>query len=84
MKREYSKIFARPVVVQFGRIDRDRIVVDVRDAAKVLLREWREDSAERTAAMKACIAVLKGKKPARVARKAFVDAAEAARVLVEK
>jgi len=59
-------------------------VLDVRDAARVLLREWREDSAERTAAMRACIAALKGKKPARVARKAFVDAAKVARVLVEK
>ena len=34
-----SRRFTRPVVIQPGRIDRDRVVTNVRDAAQLLLRE---------------------------------------------
>ncbi|RIK85489.1 MAG: DUF982 domain-containing protein [Hyphomicrobiales bacterium] len=76
--------FHKPVIVQPGRIDRDRIVLSTRDAALVLLRDWPHDKAQerREEAMKACLAVIKGKKPPSYARKAFVIAAKDARILI--
>ena len=35
--RRRSRRFTRPVVIQPGRIDRDRVVTNVRDAAQLLL-----------------------------------------------
>lgn len=73
--------FNRPVVVELGRIDRKRIVVGTDDAATLLLRSWPlQDCERRQRAMRVCLDVIKGRKPASAARKAFVEAAKAARV----
>jgi hypothetical protein len=78
-RRRYRK-FNRPVVVQPGRIDRDRVVTNVREAA---LRDWPQpESEKRFAAMQACLAVIKGELPPRVARQAFIDAAKDARIFL--
>ncbi|MBS3652445.1 DUF982 domain-containing protein [Pseudaminobacter sp. 19-2017] len=73
-------IFEKPVVIQLGRIDRDRVVVGVRDAATLLLYEWPENSSAREAAMQACLAAIKGEASVTMARDAFVAAAQAARI----
>ncbi|MBX3528983.1 MAG: DUF982 domain-containing protein [Rhizobiaceae bacterium] len=83
MSSKVSGIFHRPVVVQPGRIDRDRVVVSAADAARVLAREWRGDSAKRQRAIAACLDVVSGRKPPRHARSAFIDAARDARILIE-
>ncbi len=81
-RRRYRK-FNRPVVVQPGRIDRDRVVTNVREAAQILLRDWPQpESEKRFAAMQACLAVIKGELPPRVARQAFIDAAKDARIFL--
>ncbi|AZO12080.1 MULTISPECIES: DUF982 domain-containing protein [unclassified Mesorhizobium] len=78
-----SKRFRKPVVVQPGRIDRDRVVASVFDAADVLLHEWpRPHSPMRRRALEACLAVLRDQKPPRIARQAFVTAAKDARILL--
>jgi hypothetical protein len=77
--------FRKPIVIQPGRIDRDRVVVSVADAAKVLLRDWPKPAcARRLAAIKACLAVMRGEKPPRVARQAFISAARDARILISE
>ncbi|TPO10823.1 DUF982 domain-containing protein [Mesorhizobium sp. B1-1-5] len=77
------KRFRKPVVVQPGRIDRDRVVVSVLDAADVLLHDWpKPDLRTRHRAIQACLAVLRNQEPPRVARQAFVAAAEDARILL--
>ncbi|MBZ9996820.1 DUF982 domain-containing protein [Mesorhizobium sp. BH1-1-4] len=76
--------FRKPITIQPGRIDRDRVVVSVSDAAEVLLRDWPKPKSEmRLAAIKACLAVMRGEKPAKVARQAFIVAARDARILLE-
>ncbi len=75
--------FHRPVVVQPGRIDRDRVITTVTGAADILLHQWppaRSDAWVK--ALKACIAVLKSDKPPRYARKAFIEAAQEARIFL--
>ncbi|ESY63977.1 MULTISPECIES: DUF982 domain-containing protein [Mesorhizobium] len=75
--------FRKPIVIQPGRIDRDRVVVSVSDAAEVLLRDWPKPTSERRlAAIRACLAVMRGEKPPRVARQAFIVAAKDARILL--
>jgi len=77
------RLFHRPVVVQTGRLDRERVVASTRDAAAVLLKDWPlAESSKRTRAMEACLSVIRGEKPPSVARRAFVAAAREARVLV--
>jgi ribosomal 50S subunit-associated protein YjgA (DUF615 family) len=77
--------FHKPVRIQIGRIDRDRIVLGTKDAAKILLRAWPSTCNEkRQAAMRACLEVLKGQKPPSVARRAFIVAAQEARVLLDE
>ncbi|PSJ60387.1 DUF982 domain-containing protein [Pseudaminobacter soli (ex Li et al. 2025)] len=79
------KRFHKPVRIQVGRIDRDRIVFDTRDAAELLLHAWPPNCGKRRqAALRACLEVIKGKKPPSVARKAFIAAAQEARVLLDK
>ncbi|PSJ59008.1 DUF982 domain-containing protein [Pseudaminobacter soli (ex Li et al. 2025)] len=79
------KLFHKPVRVQIGRIDRDRIVLGTEDAAKILLRAWPSTcDKKRQEAMRACLEVIKGKKPPSVARKAFIAAAQEARVLLDE
>lgn len=77
-------LFHKPVIVQPRRIDRDRVVVSTRDAAMVLLRDWPDDKARerREKAMRACLAVIRGKKPPSFARNAFIAAAKDARILL--
>ncbi|MBS3649678.1 DUF982 domain-containing protein [Pseudaminobacter sp. 19-2017] len=75
-----SSFFDRPVVVQLGRIDRDRVVVGVREAAQFLLYDWPQDSPARQAAMRACLAAIKGEVSTSAARDAFVAAAREARI----
>lgn len=75
--------FRKPIVIQPGRIDRDRVVVSVSDAAEVLLRDWPKPTSQmRLAAIKACLAVMRGEKPPRTARQAFIVAAKEARILL--
>ena len=69
--------FHRPVVIQPGRIDRDRVVVTIADAATVLLRDWPQQNChKRIAAMHACLQVIRGERPPRIARQAFIAAAK--------
>ena len=75
------KKFHKPVVIQPGRIDRDRVVTTPAEAADILLHVWPNvQSSARTRAMRACLEVLKGAKPPRVARDAFIAAAKDARI----
>lgn len=79
------RLFHRPVTVQTGRLDRERVVASTRDAAAVLLRDWPlPDSPKRTRAMEACLSVIRGENPPSVARKAFVAAAREAKVLIDE
>lgn len=74
------RIFHQPIIVQTGRIDRERVILSTRDAAEVLLRNWPlSQSRKRTRAMEMCLRVIRGEKPPYIARRAFV---EAARVLL--
>nr|WP_292399178.1 DUF982 domain-containing protein [Mesorhizobium sp.] len=51
--------------------------MSVSDAAEVLLRDWPTPASKtRLAAMAACLAVIRGEKPPRVARQAFIVAAK--------
>ena len=76
-----TKLFRKAVRIQIGRVDRDRIVVGTKDAAKILLRDWpATDNPKRVLAMKACLEVINGRKPPYVARAAFVAAAKDAGV----
>lgn len=76
-----NRTFKRPVRIQIGRVDRDRIVVGTHDAAKVLLRDWPAmESQKRITAMQACLEVINGGKPPSIARAAFVAAAKDAGV----
>ncbi|MER8524191.1 DUF982 domain-containing protein [Mesorhizobium sp. M0598] len=78
-----TRRFRKPVVVQPGRIDRDRVVASVSDAAEVLLRDWpTPEGKSRLAAIEACLAVIRGEKPPRIARQAFIAAAKEARILL--
>ncbi|TGQ77188.1 DUF982 domain-containing protein [Mesorhizobium sp. M8A.F.Ca.ET.208.01.1.1] len=44
-----------------GRIDRDRVVITVADSAQLLLRDWPAPASEvRLAALRGCLAVLRG------------------------
>ncbi|QPC95617.1 DUF982 domain-containing protein (plasmid) [Mesorhizobium sp. INR15] len=58
-----SSRFVRPVVVQVGRHDRERIVFDVNDAAMILLRSFPHQTEKRKLAMDACLQVLRGELP---------------------
>jgi hypothetical protein len=71
-----SRRFHKPVIIQPGRIDRDRVVTTVREAAQILLRDWPQDSDKRTRAMKASLDVINGQKPPSRARTAFIVAAK--------
>jgi hypothetical protein len=72
-----SKPFHKPVRIQLGRVDRDRIIVSAADAASVLLRDWpTQESVRRIKAMKACLDVMKNGAPPSVARNAFIAAAK--------
>lgn len=75
-----SRRFHKPVIIQPGRIDRDRVVSTVREAAEILLRDWPQEGDTRTRAMKACLDVINGKKPPSTARTAFIAAAKDARI----
>lgn len=75
--------FHKPVIIQPGRIDRDRVVTTVAEAAQILIHQWPEPKCEkRHAAMRACLDVIRGDRAPGHARVAFVDAAKQARILV--
>ncbi|WEX07283.1 DUF982 domain-containing protein [Chelativorans sp. AA-79] len=77
--------FHKPVVIERRRVDRDRVVVNTRVALDALLHEWPEmDCPQRMRALKACLAVIRGERPPSSARRAFVTAARAARILREE
>lgn len=76
-----SSRFVRPVVVQVGRHDRERIVFDVNEAATILLRSFPHQTEKRKLAMDACLQVLRGEARTPVARRAFVAAALEANIL---
>lgn len=80
IRRPKSIEFHKPVVVQPGRIDRDRVVTSTKEAAAMLLREWPTTGEKRTIAMQACLDAIQGKRSPRTARKAFIDAAKEARI----
>lgn len=78
-----TKLFHKPVRIQLGRLDRDRIVVSTRDAAQILLKDWPlSESERRLQAMRACLDVIKHGKPPSVARNAFIIAAKEAGVFL--
>ncbi|MER9934298.1 DUF982 domain-containing protein [Mesorhizobium sp. M0088] len=56
-----SSRFVRPVVVQVGRHDRERIIFDVNDAATILLRSFPHQTNKRKLAMDACLQVRAGR-----------------------
>jgi hypothetical protein len=75
--------FHLPVVVQPGRIDRDKVVMTPAQAAEILLRQWPHgEFSKRLKAMQACLEVIRGEKPPHIARTAFIAAAKEARILV--
>lgn len=75
--------FHKPVVIQPGRIDRDRVVTTVAEAAQILIHQWPAPKCEkRQAAMQACLDVIRGDRAPGHARLAFIDAAKQARILV--
>ncbi|MER8401158.1 DUF982 domain-containing protein [Mesorhizobium sp. M0590] len=76
-----SSRFARPVVVQVGRHDRERVIFDVNDAASILLRSFPHQTKKRKLAMDACLQVLRGEAQTPAARRAFVAAALEAKIL---
>jgi hypothetical protein len=77
-------IFHKPLLVQRGRIDRDRIILSARDAAEFLLRDWPTSGCPKhERAMKACLDVIRGIKPPSHARRAFADAARQAGILLD-
>ncbi|MBZ9798781.1 DUF982 domain-containing protein [Mesorhizobium sp. ES1-4] len=73
--------FARPVVVQFSRHEREHTIFDVNDAATMLLRNFPHQTEKRKLAMDACLQVLRGEARPPVARRAFVAAALEAKIL---
>lgn len=76
-------MFTRPVVIQPGRIDRDRVVTNVRDAAQMLVKEWPDPTSEkRQVAMEACLRVFRGEGSAHRTRQAFIEAAKDARIFL--
>lgn len=77
-----DKRFHKPVVIQLGRIDRDRVVSSVIEAGTILLRDWQHDGESRLRAMKACLAAIKGERPPSFAPRAFIEAADAAKALL--
>jgi hypothetical protein len=78
-----QKRFHKPVIIQPGRIDRDRVVETVAEAAEILLRDWPvPDSQHRLKAMKICLDVINGHKPPSKARDAFIVAAKDAQILL--
>ncbi|QND60508.1 DUF982 domain-containing protein [Mesorhizobium huakuii] len=77
------KRFHKPVIIQPGRIDRDRVVTTVAEAAELLLRAWPSPGSEqRLKAMKICLEVINGRKPPRSARAAFIVAAKDANIFL--
>lgn len=78
-----TKRFHKPVVIQPGRIDRDRVVETVAEAAEILLRDWpAPESQHRIKAMKICLDVINGHKPPSKARDAFIIAAKDALIFL--
>jgi hypothetical protein len=78
-----DKTFKRPVIVELGRLGRLREVRSVQEAIDVLNGRWPEARGKRYyAALKALDRAIDGHTPVYVARRAFVAAAEEARVLI--
>ncbi|MFC3321308.1 DUF982 domain-containing protein [Mesorhizobium cantuariense] len=78
-----TKRFHKPVIIQPRRIDRDRVVITVTDAAELLLREWPEPKSEKCVrAMKICLDVIQGRKSPSLARDAFIAAAKDAQIFL--
>ncbi|MER8886914.1 DUF982 domain-containing protein [Mesorhizobium sp. M0816] len=68
--------FERPIIVQVGRHGSERIVLDVNDAAAILLRDIGRQTEKSRIAMDVCLRVLQGIARSPVARRAFVAALE--------
>lgn len=80
MKKSKSvRRFVRPVVIRTGGMD--KIVVDVNEAAEILLRSFPKETARRKTAMAACLKALRGEGHALSARGAFVAAAREVGIL---
>ncbi|WP_309084396.1 DUF982 domain-containing protein [Chelativorans sp.] len=78
------RMFHKPVVIERRRIDRDRVVLNTKVALDSLVHEWPAmDCPHRARAVKTCLAVIRGEQPPSAARRAFVAAAKAARILRE-
>lgn len=74
--------FSKPVSVAVGVSGDVQIVESARDAMNLLSGNWREQgSTAYRAARRACQGALRGEVSPEIARQAFVDAAEEARVL---
>jgi hypothetical protein len=79
-----DRVFDVPVKILTGKYNSVvRPVRSTAEAAKYLLNQWPiENSHKHLAARQACFDVLQGLKAARVARKAFAEAAGEADILV--
>jgi hypothetical protein len=76
--------FSKPVPVSEGIAGDIRHVSSARQAIAMLNGSWREQgSSKHRAALRACQGAVNGDLSAEIARIAFVDAAEEARVLAE-
>jgi hypothetical protein len=74
--------FSKPVSIAVGIAGDVRIVENARDAMALLSGNWREQKSERyRAARRACQDAMRGDVSPEIARQAFVDAADEARVL---
>ena len=84
--RMEDKRFDRPVKILAGRfITVSRQVDTAVEAVEYLLDKWPEKTGGKYhAALAACLAVLEDEGDARVARLAFEDAADEARILVKQ
>lgn len=84
MKQDMSHDF-HPLRLTFMSGVEDIIISSVEEAAEELLTEWPEDHGDRFyEAVKACLDCLHGEVEPDLARKAFVQAAREAGILVEQ
>ena len=76
--------FDIPVTVTTDGPDRQRVISDTVRAAEILLRRWPDEmrGQKYRAALKACMDVMEGRKQVASARRAFVNAARQAHILV--
>ena len=74
--------FSKPVSIAVGIVGDVRIVENARDAMALLCGNWRDQGSDRyRAAKRACQDAMRGDVSPEIARQAFIDAADEARML---